>query len=112
MNRSPTKTRKTAPERPADAVMALAAAAMLEQLKESRWYSTAPQQARVSDPVIEITGVEYRNVCVTVGGGLGGVSSGRKPFLVGRVEVGGIPAKLALRLDFGIGGFVVEEGEG
>lgn len=93
-----------------ETVMALAATAMLEQLKESRWYKTAPPSARASDPVIEIMGVEYREVFSSIGGGLGGSFSERKPFLIGHVEVGGVPAELALRLDFGTGGLVVQEG--
>lgn len=96
---------------PADAMMALAATAMLDQLKDSRWYRSAPANARATDPAIEIIGIEYRDVLTSVGGGLGGSISDSKPFLVGRVDVGGVQAKLALRLDFGIGGFVVLEGE-
>jgi len=107
-NQTTTASRSQAP---ADAVMALAAAAMLGQLLESRWYRSAPAHARATDPAIEIIGVEYRDVFTSIGGGVGGGATDRRPFLIGRVEVGGIPAKLALRLDFGVGGFVVEEGE-
>jgi hypothetical protein len=105
------KPKLSAPPSTSQVVMDLAAAAMLEELKESRWFQSAPAQARAEDPTIEITGVEYRDVCTTIGGGLGGGSTYKMPFIVGQVEVGGISAKLALRIDFGVGGFLVLEGE-
>jgi hypothetical protein len=100
-----------APQTPGDAIMVLATAATLDQFKESRWYKSAPSHARATDPAIEIVGIEHRQVFASVGGGLGGSMSESKPFLIGRTQLGGLHAKLALRLDFGIGGFVVLEGE-
>ena len=96
---------------PANTVLNLALAAMREELLLSRWYLTAPAKFRVAEPEITVVGVETRDVYTTIGGGLGGSAKHKKPFLVGQVVVGGISAKLALRLDFGVGGFVVEEGK-
>lgn len=104
-------TKTSAATSPADALLALAVAAMRDELKQARWYQTAPAQFRTSEPEITIVGVENREVYTSIGGGLGGGATHQKPFLIGQVEVGGIRAKLALRLDFGMGGFVVEEGE-
>lgn len=72
---------------------------MHEELKESRWYQSAPEQFRTSEPQITVLGVENREVYTSIGGGLGGGATHKKPFLIGHVEVGGIRAKLALRLD-------------
>lgn len=88
-------------------VMKLAKAAMLEQLKESRWYQTAPAAARQLEPVIELTGIELRKVFLSIG--ILPAGAVEKPFLVGKVTVGGISARLALRLDFGNGGLAVDE---
>lgn len=88
-------------------MLALATAAMLDQLKESRWYRSAPAAARQFEPEIEITGVEFRKVRFSEG--IMSMSFVEKPFLTGKVTVGGITAQLALRLDFGMGGLVVDE---
>ena len=74
-------------------------------------HSPADAMMAIAMADIEITGIEYRNVVTSIGGGLGGSFTESKPFLVGRVAVGGIPAKLAMRVDFGAGGFIVLEGE-
>jgi hypothetical protein len=88
-------------------MMKLAKAEMAEQFAASRWFLTAPKEARMGVPKIDIIGIENRKVELSEGI----ISHGfvMMPFLVGMATVAGIQAKLSLRLDFGRGGLVVEE---
>ncbi len=88
-------------------MLKLAKAEMVRQFVESRWFLTAPKEARSATLQIEIVGIEERQVELSEGLiAMGGVMM---PFLVGVATVGGIQAKVWLRLDYGRGGLVVEE---
>jgi hypothetical protein len=95
-------------ESPAEALMALAKASMLDRLKESRWYRTAPESARATEPEITIVGIEQREVAMSMG--ILPMGRENRPHLVGRVELAGITAELSMRLDFFTpGGFALNE---
>jgi hypothetical protein len=91
----------------AEKLMDLAAAHVIDGIKNSKWFLTAPERFRRVDPEIEISGIEYHSVFTSSGG----LSTGSydAPFLCGETEVGGIKASFRLRLDFGTGGFVINE---
>lgn len=88
-------------------IVELAQAAAIAELKESRWFQSAPEKFRDQEPEIEFTGIEYNEVSMSSGGLITGTRMA--PFICGETVIGGIHAKIRLRLDFGIGGFVVEE---
>lgn len=90
-----------------DEILRIAHAVALSELKESRWFQSAPEKFREQEPGIKFTSIEYHAVTMSSGGLNTGTRSA--PFICGETIVGGISAKIRLRLDFGIGGFVVEE---
>lgn len=85
----------------------MARAVLLEELKQSTWFRTAPKDAQAIEPVITLLGIEHHPVQLS----MGIVSMGRqmKPFVVGETVVGGIKARIRVRLDIGNGGIVVDE---
>lgn len=85
----------------------LATAHIIDGIKNSKWFLTAPAKFKVAEPPIAIAGIEYHPVFTSTGG----LSTGSydAPFLCGETEVGGIKASFRLRLDFGTGGFVINE---
>lgn len=85
----------------------MARSVLLEELKQSKWFRTAPKEAQAVDPVITLLGIEQHPVHVS----RGIVSMGKqmKPFVVGETMVGGLKARIRVRLDLGAGGIVVDE---
>jgi hypothetical protein len=106
----PKSTPSTA-TKPGDILLELAATEMMRRLKESQWYRTSPDGRNDVEPSIEITGVETRQVHVSMG--IIGMGQEDRLFVIGRTTICGISAELSMQASFGGGtGLSIREGEG
>lgn len=91
----------------ADDILALAELAMKEQFTASFWFTSAPASVRSPAPRIATVGIEQR-VVSSLEGNSGLDVSHTAPFLIGETKVGGNTIRLALQLEFGRTGLIIE----